>query len=206
MFSKRFDQRVYLALATVVGSVVLGLALGVFSLWPSRVESGYTPSQPIPFSHELHAGTLAIDCQYCHSNASKGAHATVPALSTCMNCHSKVQTKTPAGDLKPGLATLLQHWERGEPVLWTKVNDVADFVYFEHSRHVNSGLRCQECHGPVEQMTHLRREHALKMAFCIDCHSQAPEAEAPAAAPTADTVPQPASGTRAPTTCTTCHR
>lgn len=209
VFTKRFDRRVYLAIGVFAFSVALGVSFGAYSLWPSNAEAGYGPMQPFAFDHKVHAGTLKIDCLYCHSNADKGAHATVPPLSTCMNCHTKVQPKDDAGQLKPAISDLLRHWENKEPIEWIKVNDVADFVYFDHSRHASAEVPCQQCHGPVEAMTQMRRQHGLKMAFCLDCHTQDPE-PSPASASvltvhSASEV-QPSSGTLAPTHCTTCHR
>lgn len=210
MFTKRFDRRIYVASGVMMFSVVLGVGFGAFALWPSRLEAGYCPAQPLPFSHEVHAGTLEIDCLYCHSNATRGAQATVPDLASCMNCHNEVQPKDEDGQLKPAIATLIAHWEEGRPVEWIKVNDVADFVYFDHSRHVNSDIDCSECHGPVETMDQVRREEGLKMAFCIDCHMEDPITEGPAGEAGMVAGPEfpahPGLGTRATIHCTTCHR
>jgi hypothetical protein len=201
MFSRRFDRRVYAVGGVLFLSLGMGVGFGAFALWPSRLEAGYSPEQPVPFSHQVHAGTLEMDCLYCHSGAAKGAHATVPDVSLCMNCHNEVQTKDDSGELKPAIAALLSHWEEKRPIEWIKVNDVADFVYFDHSRHVNSDIECEECHGPVETMTQMRREKGLKMAFCIDCHMEDPPEGPP------ETIPDhPGLGTRAPINCTTCHR
>lgn len=198
MFTRKFERRVYVALAVFSFAAALGVSFGVYILWPSNREAGYTPPQPIAFSHKVHAGTLKMDCIYCHTEAEKGPHATVPPISTCMNCHLEVQPRDASGELKPAIATLLDHWERREPLRWSKVNDVADFVFFDHSRHVNSGVSCQECHGPVETMDHMRREHGLKMRWCLQCHMETPEMGSPAAARGWDTL--------APIHCTTCHR
>jgi len=115
-----------------------------------------------------------------------------------MNCKSQVRPKDAQGNLKPGIATLLDHWERQEPVRWNKVNDLADFVYFDHSRHLAADVACEECHGPVERMVHMRREHGLKMRWCLKCHKEDPPPDSAAALRGADT--------RAPIHCTTCHR
>ena len=96
------------------------------------------------------------------------------------------------------MAILLSHWEKKQPIVWNKVNDLADFVYFDHSRHMAAGLTCQECHGPIETMEHVRRQYGLKMSWCLDCHKQDPPAGSAAAAR--------GSATRAPINCTTCHR
>jgi len=199
MFTRQFDRKVHLALKVLVLSGVVGVAFGYHVLWPSNMEIGYQPAQPIAYSHKLHAGTMQIQCLYCHAQADKGAHATVPPLATCMNCHAEVQPKGPDGKtLLPDTALLLDHWERKEPVRWQKVTDLADFVYFDHSRHVNSAVTCQECHGPIETMDRVRREFGLKMSFCLDCHRQPP--------PPGSRAEQLGWETRAPTYCATCHR
>ncbi len=198
MFTRKFDRRVHVFLGVLLLSGALGGCFGVYVLWPSNRESGYMPEQPIPFSHKLHAGTLAMECLYCHSEAEKGPHATVPSVGTCMNCHREVQPRDGNQELKPGIATLLEHWEQRRPIRWNKVNDLADFAYFDHSRHLAAELECQECHGPVETMEHMRREHGLKMSWCLDCHKQEPPEGSAAIAR--------GWPTRAPITCTTCHR
>jgi hypothetical protein len=198
MFSRKFERRVYLAVCVLSFSGALGVSFGAYVLWPERRETGYMPEQPIRFSHALHAGTLQIDCLYCHWGADSGPQALVPSVSTCMNCHKEVQPKDDEGDLKPEIGKLLAHWERSEPVRWNKVYDLADFVYFDHSRHVTAGVACQECHGPVETMEYMRREHGMKMSWCLRCHKQAP--------PATTTAIEQEPATRAPIHCTACHR
>jgi hypothetical protein len=198
MFTKKFERRIYIALGAFLLAGVLGTAFGAYVLWPSRREAGYEPAQPITFSHALHAGDLKIECVYCHSQAEKGQHATVPDLSTCMKCHEQVQPKDEDGNLTEAISGLLDHWEQKEPVVWNKVNDLADFVYFDHSRHLAAGVECQECHGPVESMEHMRREYGLKMSWCLSCHRQAPLESDPAF--------KRGDPTRAPIDCVTCHR
>jgi len=198
MFTRAFERRIYVAVAVLVFSGLLGVSFGAFILWPSRREAGYEPEQPIAFSHKLHAGELQIDCLYCHSGADKGAHAWVPPVSTCMNCHSEVRPKDDQGNLKPGIVTLLEHWDQDEPIRWNKVHDLADFVYFDHSRHVGAGLECQECHGPVETRDTMRREYGMKMSWCLECHKQE--------LPEDDPALERGWTTRAPIHCTACHR
>ena len=198
MFTKNFDRRVYIALGVFLFAGALGAAFGMFILWPSHREAGYMPEQPIPYSHKLHAGDLKIECRYCHTNADKGPNATVPPLSTCMKCHEQVQTKDEKGNLKPGLAILLDNWKKREPVKWNKVSTLADFVYFDHSRHVNSDIKCQECHGPVETFEHMFRHKGLKMSWCLNCHRRDVVKK--------DEQGQPVTAQRAPIFCSTCHR
>ncbi len=198
MFTKQFERRVYLALGVLVFAIALGGSFGVYVLWPSNREAGYEPKQPIPYSHKLHAGELKIDCLYCHAEAEKGPHATIPSVATCMKCHEQVQTKDKDGNLTEGTKTLLDHWEKKEPIVWNKVHDLADFVYFDHSRHMAADLTCQECHGPVETFEHMRREYGMKMSWCLDCHREELSEDDPAR--------QRGLETRGPIHCTACHR
>jgi hypothetical protein len=197
MFSKKFDRRLYLALATLGFSLALGAAFGTYSLWPANLETGYQPSQPIEFSHALMAGKHQIDCLYCHATAEKGPHAGMPTVATCMKCHEQIQTKDAKGNLKPAIAALLEHWKQKKPIRWEKVYDLADFVYFDHSRHLapGTGLDCVDCHGEVEKAERIQRIYSLKMGWCLDCHMQPP----PEGSPAGQT-------TRAPISCTACHR
>jgi len=199
MFTRTFDRRVYLTLGVLVASGVIFVAFGVYANWPSNREAGYMPPQPMAYSHKTHAGTLKIDCLYCHTNATKGPNASVPPLSTCMNCHNEVQPKGKDGKLKPDIKLLLEHWKQGKPIRWNKVHVLADFVFFDHSRHMADGtIRCQECHGPVETFEHMKRQYGLKMSWCLDCHKQEVKKK--------DLRGREVTTTRAPIHCSTCHR
>jgi hypothetical protein len=101
--------------------------------------AGYAPEQPIPFSHKLHAGEMGLDCQYCHTQPEKGRQATVPSLNICMNCHSQVKKRVGADEDSPHLAKLREHFEKGEPVAWTRVYDLPDYVYGEACRGGGEG-------------------------------------------------------------------
>lgn len=198
MFTKNFDRRVYVAVSVFAFAGALGCAFGMYVLWPSHREAGYMPEQPIPYSHKLHPGDLKMECLYCHTNADKGTNATTPPVSTCMKCHEEVQTKDENGNLKPGIAALLDQWKRNEPVRWNKVSTLADFVYFDHSRHVNSDILCQECHGPVETFEHMYRYRGMKMSWCLNCHRKKVSKQ-DATGRTVETL-------KAPINCSTCHR
>jgi hypothetical protein len=204
MFTRKFERRVYVAAGVFLLSCVIGVSFGAYVLWPSHLEAGYEPEQPLPYSHLLHAGELQIQCVYCHTEAERGAHATVPPLSTCMKCHEQVQTRDESGNLKPGLAILLDHWKSREPIAWNKVNDLADFVYFDHSRHLAANLQCQECHGPVETMERVRRQYGMKMSWCLDCHRQPLSEKDPAGV--WERASQQERTCRGPIHCSTCHR
>jgi hypothetical protein len=131
---------------------------------PTGYNNGYQPEQPIPFDHTIHAGKYQISCQYCHANADKSRHATVPALNVCMNCHSNVATD------KPLIQRMKAAYEAGESIPWVKVNMLPDFVKFNHKRHVAKGVQCQTCHGPVETMQTYYQHTDLSMGWCIECH------------------------------------
>jgi hypothetical protein len=153
--------------------IVLFVVLASFAAtyYLSRAERdgvGYAPAQPIAFSHKLHAGTMAIDCKYCHTAVTSSAHATVPAVSTCMNCHG-VARKT-----RPEIIKLTKYYEDGTAIPWKRVHRVSDYAYFNHSRHVNKGIGCAECHGKVEQMEVVQQVSEFTMGACLDCHRNAP--------------------------------
>lgn len=135
-----------------------------------RVDENEVIEQPIAYSHMLHAGTLQIDCEYCHSNARRSIHAGVPSTETCMNCHKMIDTTG-----RPELDKLKGYWERQEEIPWMKVHDLPDFVYFSHKRHVRAGVACQECHGQVQDvMTVAQRVAPLNMGWCLECHKTHP--------------------------------
>jgi hypothetical protein len=120
--------------------------------------------QPIPFSHKHHAGELGIDCRYCHTSVEQSARASIPATQVCMNCHSQIWTDSPT--LEPVRASFLS----GKSIRWIKVHDLPDFVYFNHSAHVNKGVACVTCHGRIDRMNLVFKEHSLQMEWCIGCH------------------------------------
>jgi cytochrome c553 len=125
---------------------------------------GYAPEQPIAFSHKLHAGKLEMDCLYCHSNAEKGPHATVPPMSTCMGCHSVVATSSPE------IKKLTEYYEQGKPAPWIRIHRVPDHVYFTHQIHLNAGIECQTCHGDIQEMKIVEQVNRLEMGDCVTCH------------------------------------
>jgi hypothetical protein len=138
-----------------------------------KVDPEHVLEQPIAYSHKKHAGELNINCEYCHSGARRSIHAGVPETQTCMNCHAKIDSKD-----RPELEKLIGFWESGVPIAWQKVHDLPDFVYFSHKRHVRGGVRCQECHGEVQDdMTVARRVNTLQMGWCIDCHRDHPSVD-----------------------------
>ncbi len=132
-------------------------------------QQGYSPDQPVWFSHKVHAGQNKIDCLYCHNTAMESKNAGIPGTDVCMNCHNVVKTGTQTGDVEIG--KVLESWETKEPIQWIRVHNLPDHVYFNHAQHVNAGKReCEECHGYVEEMDKVAQVNDLGMGWCIDCH------------------------------------
>jgi hypothetical protein len=161
-----------IARALLVGMVVgffsfLGVVYAIYRS-PYTTEQGVPRTQEVMFSHQHHVSGLGIDCRYCHTTVESSAYAGIPPTETCMSCHSQVWTDAPM------LAPVRQSIASGIPLKWNRVNDVPDFVYFNHGIHVQKGIGCSTCHGPVERMPLTWKEHSLYMRWCLDCH-EAPE-------------------------------
>jgi hypothetical protein len=154
---------VALALVTfVTGAVVTG---GVwYYLSPSNFQVGYAPTQPMPYSHRMHAGQLGMDCRYCHSNIERSAEAVVPPTQSCMGCHLLVKAQSPR------LKAARDSWASGRPVPWVRVHRLPDHVYFNHSVHLNAGVGCSTCHGRVDQMEVVTIAQPMSMGWCLTCH------------------------------------
>ena len=120
--------------------------------------------QPVQFSHAHHVGGMGIDCRYCHTSVEESAFANIPPTKTCMNCHSQIWTGAPI--LEPVRASFREN----KPLQWTRVHDLPDFVYFNHSIHVKQGVGCATCHGPVDKMPLVYQQAPLTMSWCLDCH------------------------------------
>lgn len=125
--------------------------------------------QPVPFSHEHHVRGLGIDCRYCHTSVESSHFAGIPATKTCMTCHSQIWTN--AALLQP----VRDSWINNRPIAWTRVHNLPDFVYFNHSIHVNKGIGCSTCHGQVDHMPLTWQVNSLQMEWCLNCHRN-PEA------------------------------
>jgi len=153
-------------------SIFLGLffvaaaGLALFQLarsgWVTR--QGLVLAQPIPFSHDHHVAQIGIDCRYCHTAVEKSAAAGIPPTATCMNCHSQIWSNAPM--LEPVRASFRDN----KPLSWNKVNDLPDFVYFNHSIHVAKGVACVTCHGQVDKMPLMYQAQSLQMEWCLACH------------------------------------
>jgi len=148
------------------------------TLWNTNVHTGYQPVQPIKFPHDLHAGVMKIDCQYCHSGAYKSKNASIPSLNVCMNCHKVVKTESEeihkiyyALGYDP--ATSKYDSTKMHPIQWIRIHNLPDFAYFNHSQHVKVGkIKCQQCHGPIQEMKEVYQYSPLTMKWCIQCHKR----------------------------------
>ena len=189
--------------AVIIAVAVVVVAAGIVASAMSSPRKGYRPHQPIYFPHTKMAGEpnwvkdgrgklvnrggFGTPCRYCHNMPYKGRHSTLPSTDICMNCHSTVGTD------KEWVLVLKDYWERGEPIPWVKVHDLPDFVYFDHSVHLNARaedgerkLDCVNCHGEVENMDVVSVQNEFNMGWCLDCHREESMA--------------------APTDCVVCHR
>jgi len=140
-------------------------------LYAIGVQQGYAPTQPIAFSHKLHAGNFEIDCNYCHTGVRNGKNANIPSVNICMNCHNSIITITGSNVESTEIKKIYAAVENNQPIEWIRVHNLPDLAYFNHSQHVEiGGLECQTCHGPVEEMDIIRQYSLLTMGWCIDCH------------------------------------
>lgn len=174
-FPSWVNKFVVLVGAGTAAAAGYGALVYTYGSLPSTLNVGYSPEQPVPFSHKLHAGELKMDCRYCHSTVEKAGHAAIPATSTCINCHSGVNsagqakyTAVHSNSLK--LLPVRKSYTTGDPVEWERVHDLADYVYFNHAVHVNRGVSCVECHGRIDRMEKVWQDKSLSMSFCLECH------------------------------------
>ena len=176
--------------ATII--VLLNIAyFGFTALLEVGVDQGYQPVQPIAFSHRIHAGENKIDCQYCHSAAKHSKSSGIPSTNICMNCHkniAEVSEETATAEYSKAFydgeiqklykaagwdAENLEYTGESEPIKWIRIHNLPDFAYYNHSQHVTvAGLKCQKCHGPVEEMEEVYQYSPLTMGWCIDCHKE----------------------------------
>ncbi len=169
--------------------VLVTFALTYYIARPERDGIGYQPEQPIKFSHKLHAGTMGIDCKYCHTGVEKSPQAVIPAANICMNCHSVARKD------RPEIVKLRNYYEKKEPIPWKRIHRVPDFAYFNHSVHVNKGIDCANCHGKIENMETVSQVKSFTMAACLDCHRNAKTY-----------MPKLTGLNKGPENCFACHR
>lgn len=163
------------AVVVAVPLSIVGFSVAAGVYWRSsyRTGVGLVPDQPVPFSHKHHVSGLGIDCRYCHTTVETSSTAGMPASETCMNCHAQVWTAAAM------LAPVRQSWDSDMPLRWNRVHEVPGFVYFDHSVHVSAGVGCVSCHGRVDEMPLVSKQHALSMKWCLDCHRHPEQALVP---------------------------
>ncbi|KAA3614500.1 MAG: hypothetical protein DWQ01_02010 [Planctomycetota bacterium] len=213
--------------------LVVAIGLGLMTLisasdlrMPGN-DRGYSPEQPIAFSHRLHAGELKMDCLFCHYGARKSRHAGIPPVELCLNCHLHVKANLDDIFLEKAAAEAEGREERpllsseiekiyqaaginadGEPlegqlaesIPWVRIHRLPDHVYFDHRVHVAGGVACQSCHGPVQAMERARQEHSLSMGWCMDCHRQTKRSTLPG-----DGASNDPGATNPSVDCAVCH-
>lgn len=152
----------------ILAGVVLIVLGGIGFFWyygsPKYTDVGYRPTQPVDFSHKLHAGDLGLDCRYCHNHIEKSGIANIPPTQTCMNCHTLVAAQTEK------MLPVRESWSTGTPIPWVNVHQLPQFSYFNHAVHLNAGIGCISCHGNVAQMDKVTLTEPLSMSWCLDCH------------------------------------
>ena len=187
-----FIRNQFLVFCSVVFFLLSSAYFAYGWLMQVGIDQGYMPIQPIHYSHKIHSGDNQIDCQYCHSSARVSKHSGIPSLNVCMNCHENIAEYNGEEDLEKGytkdfytneIKKLYKAvgWDENkriytgdvEPVKWVRIHNLPDFVYFNHSQHVNvAGVECQTCHGPVEEMEIAYQHSSLTMGWCINCHRE----------------------------------
>ncbi len=149
----------------VTATLVVSVAAAVY--WgPTVTRVNQNRPQPIPFNHQRHVQGNGIDCRYCHTSVEESGFAGIPPTETCMTCHSQILGN------EEMFAPLRESWTEQKPLEWVRVNDLPDFVYFNHSIHVNKGIGCNECHGQVDEMRLTYKAETLHMRWCLECHTE----------------------------------
>lgn len=164
IFPKSIDKHVRIG-AGVAGLLLLGGGGVVgYLMSPKVTNTGYSPTQPVAYSHKLHAGNMGMDCLYCHYTVDKAAYAAIPPTEVCMNCHERVKPQSPE------ILKIRDSYATGNAIPWIKIHRLPDFVYFNHRAHVTAGVSCVSCHGRVDQMVEVKQVKELTMAWCLECH------------------------------------
>ena len=144
--------------------VVLVATLAAINRSSYVTEVGVARDQPVQFSHKHHVSDDGIDCRYCHTSVEQSSFAGIPSTKICMSCHTQIWAESPI------LEPVRESSRTGKSLEWTRVNNLPGFVYFDHSIHVHKGVGCTTCHGRVDQMPLMWREHTLYMEWCLECH------------------------------------
>lgn len=163
-----FLSRPRIRLLVLLGGLLVFTSLGGVALayygTDENLSVGYSPVQPVEFSHKLHAGDLGLDCRFCHFTAERSTFAALPLTQVCMKCHSKVRTDSVK------LLQVRATYAENKPIQWVRVHNLPDYVYFDHSAHLAAGVGCSTCHGRVNRMQRVEQAESLSMGWCVDCH------------------------------------
>ena len=199
--------------ATIPGLIAVAVAAAVLSAYSGASSpEGAAPEQPIAFSHPVHVKNLGMNCLYCHYAANQSPDPGLPAVGTCMGCHTIVGPQRPKSDLgeqrtSTEIQKLQAYWTKKQPVPWVRIHKVPEYVRFPHMRHVNAGVTCQSCHGQVQDMGRVQQAASLNMGWCVKCHvngySPAEGARAAGYEPTAEQAAAPRRQARYD--CAVCH-
>ena len=149
----------------IPGFLTLAAAAAILSAYAGASSSqGNSPVQPVKFPHPTHVQTLKMNCVYCHFSANKSPDPGLPAMSTCMGCHTVISPQ------KPEIQKLASFAGKNQPVPWIRIHKLPEYVHFPHMRHVNAGVTCQTCHGQVQNMAQVSQQNSLNMGWCVNCH------------------------------------
>lgn len=188
-------KNTFLKVLATIFLLLIGAYIVFGMLFSVGVDQGYQPIQPIAFSHKIHAGENKIDCQYCHSSAKHSKVSGIPSVNVCLNCHKAIAEVAEGTEIQWNGQTYgkdrldkeiakiydavgwdpeeFEYTGKEKPVKWIRIHQLPDFVYFNHSQHVTvAGVKCQKCHGPVEEMDEMYQYAPLTMGWCIDCHKE----------------------------------
>ena len=204
--------------AQVPGFVAIAVAAFALSAYSGASSSqGFAPEQPVKFPHPRHVQDLGMNCLYCHYAANQSPDPGLPAVGTCMGCHTLIGPQRPAMNGLPKRTSVeikkLQDYapigqpEKWKPIEWVRIHKLPEYVHFPHMRHVNAGVTCQSCHGPVQTMAQVYQFSSLNMGWCVNCHVNgyklADGLRASGVTPTAEQEAVPA--TTARYDCAICH-
>jgi len=166
-FFPRWTNWLALKVTICAGVIVMTLVAGIWYYFtPKYTRVGYQPTQPVTFSHVIHAQQLEMDCRYCHSFVEVASHSNVPNTQTCISCHGQGKIQAQSPKLEP----VRQSWETGESMDWVRIHQLPDYAYFNHAVHVNRGVSCVSCHGQINEMPVVYHAEPLSMGWCLECH------------------------------------
>lgn len=165
LFKKSANTTARATLFGSLGTVAVAVLILYFLNASPYFTRVHTPiPQPVPFSHRHHVGGLGLDCRYCHTSVEKSSFAGMPSTHTCMTCHSQIWKDAPM------LTAVRDSFRTGTPIAWSYVHHLPEYVYFDHGIHVNKGIGCVSCHGQVDEMPLMWKNHTMRMDFCLSCH------------------------------------